>query len=524
MDPRNSCNEIGDVKSLLRSFNALSLLPASEVFLRFDELVAEMKIKIKGQIIPAQKAEPLRGFPSLSFDPHLHFASDDTSSAGLLASQVRKNFSKSAILVAWRHGDRSPTTTWKNDVNQEDVWPQGWGQLSTLGIAQHVTLGKKLRKRYIQQLQFVSESFKQHEIYMRSTDFNRTLASSMANLIGFYGETIGSDSQHQWPASYIPVHTVAASTDYICVPDNYCSRREQLVKLWTYTPEYKKLIKEKGWVFDQLTQLCGQPIELRKIHLVADTLFIENLWQKTLPIQYPKWANASLLMEIEHIKVMYEAWMSGKMKSYQGVDFGVEMAKLQGGAFLWDIINRMQHKVECLKRAEDGEGASDACKWMDRLKYYTYSVHDSTIAGLFATFGFNKTNYDKDGWPEYSACVTLELWQRPDKSFYLKVLYWMSGSDTVVKDMTADIVGCGEQCDLEIFVQRSVQYKPEPDLQTYCLNTDLGLHSASLNQELCSCQSTGRLMVLILAIGVTFAYCMFIYLLVRQRAAVFHHK
>uniref|UniRef100_A0A915EV36 Uncharacterized protein n=1 Tax=Ditylenchus dipsaci TaxID=166011 RepID=A0A915EV36_9BILA len=93
MDPRNSCNEIGDVKSLLRSFNALSLLPASEVFLRFDELVAEMKIKIKGQIIPAQKAEPLRGFPSLSFDPPSTLPVT-TSSAGLLASQVRKTSQK----------------------------------------------------------------------------------------------------------------------------------------------------------------------------------------------------------------------------------------------------------------------------------------------------------------------------------------------------------------------------------------------------------------------------------------------
>jgi hypothetical protein len=47
--------------------------------------------------------------------------------------------------------------------------------------------------------------------------------------------------------------------------------------------------------------------------------------------------------------------------------------------------------------------------------------HDTTLAALFGTFGFNKTNYDTDGYPHYSACVTIELWQKPDKTYYVKV-------------------------------------------------------------------------------------------------------
>lgn len=47
-------------------------------------------------------------------------------------------------------------------------------------MAQHVRLGKKLRKRYVTDLQFVSEHYKNHEIYVRSTDYNRTLISAIS--------------------------------------------------------------------------------------------------------------------------------------------------------------------------------------------------------------------------------------------------------------------------------------------------------------------------------------------------------
>ena len=34
----------------------------------------------------------------------------------------------------WRHGDRSPTRTFKTDPYKESSWPQGFGQLSAVGL------------------------------------------------------------------------------------------------------------------------------------------------------------------------------------------------------------------------------------------------------------------------------------------------------------------------------------------------------------------------------------------------------
>lgn len=58
---------------------------------------------------------------------------------------------------------------------------------------------------------------------------------------------------------------------------------------------------------------------------------------------------------------------------------------------------------------------------MDPLKYYAYSAHDTTVSALFSTFGFKQSNFNETGYPTYSSCVTVELWQTPDSTYYVKV-------------------------------------------------------------------------------------------------------
>uniref|UniRef100_A0A183BZJ4 acid phosphatase n=1 Tax=Globodera pallida TaxID=36090 RepID=A0A183BZJ4_GLOPA len=63
------------------------------------------------------------------------------------------------------------------------------------------------------------------------------------------------------------------------------------------------------------------------------------------------------------------------------------------------------------------------CDWIYGKKYFAYSAHDTTISALFSALGFNKTNYDVDGYPHYSSCVTFELWRNAtNREHYVKVL------------------------------------------------------------------------------------------------------
>lgn len=62
----------------------------------------------------------------------------------------------------WRHGDRSPSSTFPTDKgNDESTWPQGWGELTQEGMRQHYALGKLLRERY---KSFLSKRYSQYEV------------------------------------------------------------------------------------------------------------------------------------------------------------------------------------------------------------------------------------------------------------------------------------------------------------------------------------------------------------------------
>ncbi|KAI1723714.1 histidine phosphatase superfamily (branch 2) domain-containing protein [Ditylenchus destructor] len=385
------------------------------------------------------------------------------------------------LQAAWRHGDRSPLNTFKNDINQEDKWEQGWGQLTTRGMSQHVKLGRKLREKYVKDLQFISGTYKNHEIYVRSTDVNRTLTSAISNLIGFYGEGAreGVDYPNipDWPMHFIPiaVHTVDTDNDHVGNPGAFCPRGDAIKKLVRKTPEYKQLMKEKEWLFHNLTIYCGEEINPTNFGMVATALYIEDIWSLT---RNP-WVTRELMNEINDVNWILKSWHNGeRLKPYKGFDFSLELAKIRGGGIIWDMITNMRSKMDCLKQTRPNvsrkKEISPLCNWVNPLKYYVYSVHDTTLAALFATFGFNKTNYDIDGYPHYSACVTVELWQRVDGSNYIKVHYWIPGDEIKIVELTNHIVGCENGCSLEQFAARSLRYKAEPTPEIHCQNTELG--------------------------------------------------
>ncbi|KAI6181639.1 Sidoreflexin [Aphelenchoides besseyi] len=208
------------------------------------------------------------------------------------------------VQTIWRHGDRSPIWVGKNDPNVETTWLNGFGQLSPEGVNQHIRLGKKLRERYNQ---FISPEYKSEEIYVRSSDVNRTILSAHANMIGFYGEQI------DWPLGFspVPIHAVPEEFDYMDVVN-----------------QLRKVIGNEGY-------------PLSTIGIVADTYRIERHYNRSMAPGFTK----ELYQQIEPIAFKTNGFQYGmNLAPMNGVDFTLELAKSHGGLFY--LGDNRPHELE----------------------------------------------------------------------------------------------------------------------------------------------------------------------------------
>ena len=97
------------------------------------------------------------------------------------------------LLFVWeqfRHGARGPWIS-VDPITGLDFIGEKWageGELTGLGMRMHYLLGVSMKKRYND---FLSKQFNPNEIYIISTDVNRTIMSSYAHLQGMYNnETV----------------------------------------------------------------------------------------------------------------------------------------------------------------------------------------------------------------------------------------------------------------------------------------------------------------------------------------------
>ncbi|KRY15540.1 Testicular acid phosphatase -like protein [Trichinella patagoniensis] len=178
--------------------------------------------------------------------------------------------------VLYRHGERTPLSTYPNDPYKEDAWPNGFKQLTVEGCRQQYELGNFLRRKYSKLL---SKSYKSHEIYVRSTNTSRTLASAACNLAGLY---------RNFQPEPIPIHTVPEEEDFVLLRTGLpCpgydlafkkDSRKVFSKIDEANEDFFKFVSKMSGIRDASTKSIGRLVgalerEIRNNFIMPDWIF-----------------------------------------------------------------------------------------------------------------------------------------------------------------------------------------------------------------------------------------------------------
>ncbi|KAF8364012.1 hypothetical protein PRIPAC_90935 [Pristionchus pacificus] len=440
--------------------------------------------------------------PVLSLPPHQRDAIYRSLPADVGAA-VAGNIKLIFVNAVWRHGDRSPEQSLPGkdtDLFSEDDWKfggGGYGELSPTGMIQQFTLGGRIAQRYMQDFAFLTPRYRAYEIYIRSTDYNRTLISAYSNVAGMYKDTgvDGTDlptGVDGWPVGWVPVpvHTVVNKYDYTGNPDADCKRKAQV----------KQLILDS----DEFAAYNADPQAMRNLsafYVKATLDWLSSNSQSSVTAQNAYWFQDTMQCESVHAfdlkgpnsdaSKWYPWYFSGTVPDMtnsivgrgldfldglgnplgvKGVDVSVEMPRMRAGETVGTIYGNMQGALACYKTPND-----DSCrKFFQKRKYFAISAHDKTLAALLTLLGPKKYVVPV-GYPAFAASTFIELYVDTDTDEeYFKVIY-LATPDDEFKSVTNYVKGCpltDELCPLSVLRDIVDKYTPKPDMDTYC-NTDV---------------------------------------------------
>ncbi|XP_015263064.1 PREDICTED: prostatic acid phosphatase-like [Gekko japonicus] len=287
------------------------------------------------------------------------------------------------VTAVYRHGDRSPVSTFPTNSYQESIWPQGYGQLTRDGIKQQYKLGRYLRKRYGT---FLSLEYKRKEIYVLSTDVDRTIMSAQSNLAGLFPPTGGQVWNQRIAWQPVPVHTLPRKQDRLLYyPILDCPRFLKLLKETMDSGAFKLKLKDYMPFVGEIAPKLGYDVKTlldvnsHKLWNAYDALLVQSLHK----YRNDDWVEPSTMKKMKSLLEVAITAVFGDHKRE-------EKSRLQGGLLVKAIL----------------EDITKAATSADPKKMAMYSAHDITIVALQSALDV----FDKK-LPPYAACHLFELYQ-----------------------------------------------------------------------------------------------------------------
>ena len=343
----------------------------------------------------------------------------------------------------FRHGARTPYSGMTEDF--KDCFGQQWNglkELTGVGLRQHFLVGYRNRIRYMEENNLISPIYDPREVYLISTDSNRTIMSANAQVQGLYLPGTGPTLfQNQSDIAIPPVEEENIKEEKDKLDENNCTvlpnqinimpihsffTKDHFIQLQDkkVCPNAKKIYKknqERKEVVNflkKMTEKYGKKIasisneaedalnNYTKAYYIFDTFIAQ--YTEGLQIFEDN---------LKKMKVTQEEILNDSFKFFEydlignGIDNDEQLCLHSMSPIFDRLINWTDSKIE-----KDRNNSENYIGY-DLPKFVMFSAHDSTCA---AFMGFMKAVYGtKIVYPKFATNINLELY-RKDNKYYIE--------------------------------------------------------------------------------------------------------
>ncbi|XP_063634427.1 lysosomal acid phosphatase-like isoform X1 [Cydia splendana] len=336
------------------------------------------------------------------------------------------------VIIFFRHGARTPNTSYKTDPFKAYQWPEGLGGLTNTGKLQLYELGKKYRSYYAN---FIDEEYYEKDVQVRSSDKSRCLMSAATFLAGLYPPAERQIWNPELLWQPIPIHSLPTHLDNIVASTKPCkvwkAMYEELLEKSNKDAKYTKL-------FEYLSNHTAQ--DMHSV-LEVDFLYSTFLSQQEAGLKIPEWTKNYFPNQMR----------SAFMQSLALLSHNHTLQRFKVGPLLSEMRENLEKCV-----SYSGEGPSPR-------SLLVYSGHDVNVVALWRAL-----NYTEDLEPEYGASLVFELHEELDQGFFIKVFY--RNNTKIEVPMELKLSFCEEPCRYTDFLQYIDTLIPK-DWDAECQNT-----------------------------------------------------